>query len=382
MRATKLPEISKLGIVHGRRVLVRASLDVPIKDGVVTNYFRIMRAMPTLLCLTHAGAKVILVTHVGRDPKETVAPLYAVLKEHLRLTYVPHVIGPEVDAAIEKLQDGSVLLLENVRSLEGEVSNDSTLGEKLASYADLYVNDAFAVSHREHASIVGISKHLPSFVGLTFYEEYIQLQKVIQPKKPSLFILGGAKFKTKEPLIKKYVSTYDHVFLGGALANDFFKAKGFEIGNSLVSETDLTGDPLLKNKKLLLPLDVTVDGPKGVRVTDPDGVEKDEKIMDAGPKTIRMLEKHAEKAKTILWNGPLGFYEDGFVDSTRECAKLVAKSSAYSVVGGGDTIASVESLALNDQFSFISTAGGAMMYFLEAGTLPGIEAVLKVKKHA
>lgn len=375
----KLPLITDVDDLKGKRVIVRASLNVPISDGKVTNYFRVMRAMPTLMHLSHAGARVILIAHIGRDPGATVEPVYRVLKEHLDITYVPSVIGSEVNAALEELGDGQVLFIENVRSEKSEIENDGGFAKKLAALGELYVNDAFPVSHREHASIVGIPKYLPSCFGLTFQEEYTQLKAAMKPKHPALFILGGAKFETKQPLVRQYLDIYDRVFVGGALANDFFVAKGYEVGDSLVSEDPSIPEEFLKNDKLLIPIDVTVKNKEKVRVIAPDTVAKGERILDIGPETMAMLEELISGAKAILWNGPLGFYEEGFTKYTQACAERITQSDAYSLVGGGDTIAAIEPLAINDQFGFLSTAGGAMLDFLREGTLPGIDAVLNPK---
>ena len=202
--------------------------------------------------------------------------------------------------------------------------------------------------------------------------------KTLTPESPSLFILGGAKFETKMPLIEKYLALYDHVFVGGALANDVIKAKGFAVGTSLVSEVDLTDSPMLTNPKLLLPSDVIVSSSKNEsRTTTINDVAPDESIVDAGPETIKMLELFIRNAKTILWNGPLGNYEAEFDEQTLACAKLVAEAPGYTVVGGGDTIASIEALNYQNKFNFLSTAGGAMLVFLEHATLPAIEAVMK-----
>ncbi len=372
----ELPVLTKERHLRGMRVLLRTSLDVPIENGVVTNQYRVTQALPTLRHLAHEGAKIILITHVGRDPEETVAPLVSVLQKHLKVTYLPALRGDTVREAIAKLPDGEVLLLENLRSVPGETDNDPAFALELASYADIYVNDAFAVAHRAHASIVGVPEHLHSVVGLNFYEEYARLSRALTPHHPALFILGGAKFETKQPLVLRYLTEYDQVFVGGALANDFFKAKGYEVGMSVLGDVSLKDNPILTHPKLLLPVDVTVDGPNGVRITTPDQVLPGEKILDAGPETVRMLTPHILAAKTILWNGPLGFYEGGFAECTLEVGRLIAKESrGYSVLGGGDTVAAIESLGLHDRYSFVSTAGGAMLEFLEKGTLPGIEAI-------
>jgi phosphoglycerate kinase len=239
----------------------------------------------------------------------------------------------------------------------------------------VFVNDDFAASHREHASLHAICSLLPSYIGLNAEAEYAQLSKTLSPEHPALFLLGGAKFETKMPLVEKFLALYDHVFIGGALANDFFKAKGYEVGTSLVSDMSLVGSPLLSSEKILLPVDVVAVKNGIPRVTTPESVEKDESILDVGPETIGLLSKHIAAAKTILWNGPLGNYEGGFKEQTLACATLVADAEAYSVVGGGDTVASIESLGISSKFGFLSTAGGAMLTFLEDGKLVALEAL-------
>lgn len=378
MQTSKLPFITDRTDLRGKRIIVRASLNVPLENGTVRNYFRLMRAMPTLMHLTHAGAKVIVIGHIGRDPNLSLQPVHEVLKDHLDIAWSDAVVGDAVTKQVEALAEGQALLLQNLRAHEGETKNDPDFAAALAELGDLYVNDSFSVSHREHASIVGLPQHLPSCFGLTFRQEYTQLIKSMDPISPAIFILGGAKFETKQPLIEKYMKKYDTVFVGGALANDFFKAQGYEVGTSLVSKTPVP-DELTQSKKVMLPVDVTVQGEQSIRVTTPDAVEADENILDAGPATVAQLAEYIANASMVLWNGPLGDYERGFGEQTRAVAKLIAESDAYSVVGGGDTIAAIEALALNDQFGFLSTAGGAMLAFLEHGSLVGIDAVTEAR---
>ena len=241
------------------------------------------------------------------------------------------------------------------------MANDPTFARELAALADIFVQDSFDTCHRRHASIVGVPEFLPSYAGLLLEDEIRELSRALRPKHPALAVIGGAKFNTKEPVLATLLKTYDHVFVGGALANDFLKASGQEVGKSFVSNADLTHiKKLLGNSKLVLPV---------------DSVVIDEKILDHGPNTVALLADLAKRAKTILWNGPLGKYEEGFIDATDAFARAVADSGAYSVVGGGDTIASIEGLGLLPRFSFVSTAGGAMLAFLARGTLPGIEAL-------
>ena len=374
--STKIPRsIKALDDIYGMRFLVRTGFNVPIIDGEVQSAYRIKSAIPTILHLVERGARVIILTHVGRDPKNSTRPLLDVLNKFAPTTYVDAVLGEKAHGAVMHMKEGTVLLLENLRACDGEVNNDEELAKTLASYGNFYVNEAFSVSHREHASIVTLPKLLPNFAGLSLLAEQEKLTRALSPEEPSLFILGGAKFETKEPLIEKYADKYTNVFVGGALANDFFKAKGYEVGTSLLSTIDLNDSAVSEKDNILLPVDVIASSDKENRQADCNKVESTEKIVDAGNKTIEMLAPYIAQAKTILWNGPLGSYDEGFDEATKACAKLIAQSNAFSVVGGGDTIAAIESLELEDNFGFLSTGGGAMLKFLENGSLPGIDAL-------
>ncbi len=367
------------GLLRGKRVIVRASLDVPIVDGVVTNEFRVKKALPTITFLQQEGARVIVMTHVGRDPQNATEPIFHCMEKYLSLRHQEGVVGEGVKHLVSTLKDGDVLLLGNLRAHKEEEENDLEFAQILASYADIYVNDAFAVSHRAHASIVGIPAHIPGYAGFTFMEEYEHLSRALTPEHPALFILGGAKFETKQPLIERYASEYDHVALGGALANDFLKARGLPVGESLVSPVDLSTNPLIHKENILVPTDVVAVSDRGAREALVAEVLEDEKILDIGPVSVSELALRIAAAKTILWNGPLGYYEGGYDAATKAVATLIAESKAFSVVGGGDTVAAIESLGLSDKFGFLSTAGGAMLEYLEKGTLPGID-VLNTEK--
>lgn len=380
MAKDKLPFIGEQDGLSGTYVFLRSSLNVPVKDGEVVNQFRLMRGLATIQYLINQGARVILAGHISNsketEQQESLEPIFSLLQAHIPVIFSDEVATPKTTLIRDSLKDGEVLLIENLRRDPREKKNDADFARSLADLADIYVNDAFAVSHREHASLVGIPKFLPSFVGHNFKHEYEELIKMMQPKAPALFILGGAKFDTKMPLIEKYLSVYDHVLVAGALANDLYKAKGYEVGQSLLSGVDVANlKPILEHKKTLIPVDVTVMSSEGVRVTTPEAVEPHETIMDAGPETITMLTPYIEKAKTVLWNGPLGNYEKSFDRQTVELAKVIAKSKAYSLIGGGDTIAAIEHLNCQEQYGFLSTAGGAMLSFLEHGTLPALEAL-------
>jgi phosphoglycerate kinase len=349
---------------------------VPVQFGVVRNEFRIHRALLTLQWLRTQGARVIIVAHIGRKTTDTLAPVAAALQRYIPLTFVSATDGSAVVEAREQMQDGDIIMLENVRQHPHETDPDGSFGATLAHLVDVYVNDAFAASHRTHASLVEVAQQVPSYFGINFMHEYDALTRVMQPAAPALFVIGGAKFDTKLPLIERYLDTYQHIFVGGALANDIYKARGYEVGTSLVSDIDLRQSALVTDARIQVPVDVVVDGPHGRRTCRPDAVLPTESILDAGPETIAQLSPLIRRAKTILWNGPLGNYEAGFGAQTEALAQMVAAAPGYSLIGGGDTIAAVEKLELQDNISFMSTAGGAMLTFLEAGTLPAIDAVV------
>ena len=373
----KLPSVKNIEGLEGKRVLLRASLNVPVESGEVKNSFRVQRALPTIKFLSEAGARVVVIAHLGKGEADSLEPVYRHLQSNLNIKWCPEVTGPVVKTAVDQLEAGGVLLLENLRSDAREKENDTGFAEELAALAEVFVNDAFAASHREHASLVKLPTLLPSYFGFNFIHEYEALSRAVNPPQPALFILGGSKFETKLPLVKEYAKRYSHVFVGGAHANDLFRAQGFEIGQSMVSNSNLEVAGLLEKENILLPVDVTVSGPNGTRLTTPEQVKDDEKILDAGPRTIVLLSEHIKASKLTLWNGPLGSYEEGFAKHTEDLAKVLAEHASYAIVGGGDTVASIQHLDIEDKFSFISTAGGAMLYFLEHGTLPAIEVVIK-----
>jgi phosphoglycerate kinase len=365
--------ITEAGDLKGKYVVLRASLNVPLEDGEVRDRFRLDRALPTMRYLHEQGARVIILSHLGRKPEETLKPVFDVLQRHLPMQWGGPVTSEGFRQRRELMADGDLLMAENLRQDPREKANDAAFVDLLASFGQVYVNDAFAEAHREHASTYGLAAKLPAFAGLTLSQEVQELSKVMDPERPALFLLGGAKFETKMPLVEKYLKLYDHVFICGALINDILKAKGYEVGQSLVSDVSLVGAPFLESPKLIMPIDVMVDGPSGRMSKRPEDVTPEERIMDCGPMTVDMLVTYIEKAKTILWNGPFGAYELGYTESTERTARHVAESEAFSVIGGGDTVAAVEKLKLNDQFGFVSTGGGSTLTFLETGTTSVID---------
>ncbi len=371
----QLRSIADAGDLRGKYVIVRSSFNIPLgDDGKPRNLFRLLRALPTLEYLKKAGARTIIISHIGRKPEETLRPIYEALKERLSLTWGGLITAPEFSALREGMQDGDILLAENLRQDPREEENDDTLSAHIAALGELFVNDGFAEAHRAHASTVGVARLLPAYAGLTLAEEVAELEKAMTPQHPSLFLLGGAKFETKMPLVEKYLASYDRLFIGGALLHDLMKGRGLEVGESLVSDVSLVGASFLESAKIIWPIDVVVDAGDGAHTVRPlEGVASTDRIMDAGPETIAQLAQEIAGAKTVLWNGPFGNYEAGFVEATESAARALAASEAFSIVGGGDTVAAIEKLGLNDDFGFISIGGGAMLEFLEKGSTEAID---------
>jgi phosphoglycerate kinase len=376
-KSKPLPLISKENGLRGKRILVRAALDVTLDgDGAIDNDYRIEAALKTLEFLHTAGARVVVVSHIGRDPERSLRPVAESLAKRLPLSFYEETVGPVAEEKANSLHDGEVLLLENLRRHDGEVSCDESFTQQLSRLGEIYVNDAFSASHRAHASIVGVPKFLPSFAGLQFSEEVTELSAAFNPLHFSVCVLGGAKFETKSPLIEKFLENYDMVFVGGALANDFFRARGFEVGRSMVSDTLTPVEKLMANTKLMLPSDVVVVDAHGrTEVKHPNEVAADEMIVDAGPETGEKLAALIRSAGFVLWNGPFGECEKGFTEQTSTFIRSVQQSKAYTLAGGGDTVKTITKLNARDIFSFISTGGGAMLEYLLKGTLPGIDAL-------
>lgn len=370
--------------LEGKRVLLRLDLNVPIEDGVVMDPYRLERAIETVDFLRAKKAQTIIIAHCEGKDSTTLAPMWHYLNGYFPVEFCPTFFTPESVSKLLELKDGGVLLFENVRNNTGEKENDPEFAKKLSQMADMYVNDAFSVSHRKHASIVGVTEFLPHYAGLLMRQEIEHLSKAFDPLRPFLFILGGAKFDTKLPIIQKYLVSADNVFVGGALANNFLKEKGLEIGTSLVDEGEFEIKEMLQKNgdnnsgKLLLPIDVTVqDAAETISFKKVTEVLPTDYIGDVGSKTLEMLKPYIVAAKTIVWNGPLGNYEKGFTDKTEQLAEMISQSNATTIVGGGDTLASIKKLGIDDKFTFISTGGGAMLDFLVDETLVGIDALNK-----
>lgn len=378
--------VHDIPVLTNTPVLVRAALNVPIADGSVANEYRLRRALGTLRFLAHEGARTVVISHLGEKGTETLEPVAKRLGTLLpQVHFCPSTTGAEARAAVRALLPGHILVLENLRRNRGEVTNDPAFAAELASLADLYVEDSFDTCHRKHASIIGVPTLLPAYAGLLLEEEVHALTAALTPTTPNIAIIGGAKFATKEPVLTKLLLTYAHVFVGGALANDFLRATGHEVGKSLVAD-DAPAHlaDLARHPRLLVPTDVIVvpaaqlsapDAVQHARVKPVRGIGPNDVIVDVGPETSRRLATLIGSATQVLWNGPLGNYERGFSAATDNLAQAIAASQAHAVVGGGDTIAAIEKLGLFSKFSFVSTGGGAMLDFLAYGTLPGISVL-------
>ena len=379
--------------VAGRRVLVRADLNVPISDGAVGDDTRVRAALPTLRALMERGARVIVVSHLGRpkggpSPELSLAPVAARLGELLGqpVRLADAVVGPSVAAAVGALAPGEALLLENVRFEPGEEANDPALARALASLADVYVNDAFGTAHRAHASTVGIAAHLPSCAGYLLRRESETLSALLDnPARPFVGILGGAKVSDKLAVAGNLLERLDALLLGGGMANTFLLAAGHAVGASLC-EPDLADEAaaiLAKGRALgvpiLLPTDVVVASSVAAesgQVVPVAEVPNDAMILDIGPATVAAFAERIAGAGTVFWNGPMGVAErPAFARGTLGVARAVAACDGFTVVGGGDSIAALEATGLADSVSFVSTGGGASLEFLEGRSLPGIAAL-------
>lgn len=376
----KFKTIDQAGDLKGKRVLLRLDMNVAIKDGRVADDFRLRKSFPTISFLKERGAKIIMIGHLENAEIKTFAPVYAYFKNYFPLTFIEKITGPEVTEAVSKMADGDMLLLENLRQHKGEKANDPQFAKELASLGEIYVDEAFSAAHREHASIVGIPALLPGYAGFLFRDEVANLSKSFHPEKPFLFILGGAKFDTKIPLVTKFMEIADYVYITGALSNDCFKQKGMNIGASRVSEEFIDLTAVLNSPKVILPKDAVVKNGDTVSVKRIEDISGEDMMWDAGPESVEDLKQLVQKSKFVLWNGTLGNYEAGFEEGTLKLAQAIAQSEATSVLGGGDTLAAIAKLKIEDQFDFVSSAGGAMLDFLAHETLPGIVALEKSEK--
>jgi len=377
--------------LRDKRVLLRADFNVPLKDGKVADDTRIRKTLPTLRYLREQGARTIICSHLGRPKGRVVEtlrldPVADRLSDYLGTTVikVDHTIDGEVTDQVENLESGGVLMLENTRFHPGEEENDKEFARKLASLADFFVNDAFGASHRAHASTEGVAHYLPAVAGLLMMQEIQVLEKILQePKRPFAAIFGGAKVSHKIEVVHRLLDILDLLLIGGGMANTFLKAKGVEIGKSMVEDRQLeTAGKILKEAgdRISLPVDARVaeefDNRANRKTVGIESVPKGWHIMDIGPKTLALFKDKLDSARMVVWNGPLGVSEmDAFTRGTMAIAEVVANLDAVTVVGGGDSAAAVAGAGVADKMSHVSTGGGAFLDFLGGKELPGIGAL-------
>ncbi len=369
--------IVKADDLTGKRVIVRIDVNTSLgENGVVDpgEDWRIIKSYQTIEYLMEKGACVILMSHIGRDPEESLKPVYEFMRQHIQIGFIPKYDHDLIRNTIENMQHGSAILLENVRSQQGEKNNDSSFLNPIIDICDMYVNDAFSVSHRSHASVDDITSKLPSYFGLQFCDEIHNLAQAITTGEGdhTVLVLGGAKFGTKLDLLKQLLPHIQYALVGGALANVFLRARGLDIGASFADNVDVSD--MIENEKIVLPVDAIDQHGDVVSI---DHIRDEDMILDIGPQTEKLFETIIDHATTVLWNGPMGKYEDGYISGSVAVADSVAKSQAFSVTGGGDTATVILEEELVDSFDFISTGGGAMLDFLVEGTLPAIEALIK-----
>ena len=382
--------------LKGKKVLLRVDLNVPMKSGTITETSRIEKILPTIKLLIEKEAKIIILSHIGRPKGKIVEgmslePISKKISEFLNkeVLFDKNQINENTISKINKISNGSIMVLENIRFNEGEEINDKVFSKKIASLGDIYINDAFSCSHRAHASIEGITKHISSYFGLQITEEINALKRITsEVKKPVTLIIGGSKISTKIKIIKNLIKKFDDIIIVGGMANTMLKYTGSKIGKSIYEHDceNLIKEILEKSKayncQINCPIDVIVS--KNLHGTGKNKeireIENDEMILDIGPKTILSIKKIIDSSNTVLWNGPAGYFENSnFANGTKEIIKIITektlKDKIFSVAGGGETVAAINKFNKFDSFTFVSTAGGAFLEFLEGKKLPGISAI-------
>jgi len=383
-------------ILKGKKVIVRVDLNVPMQNGTITEISRIVKILPTLKLLIEKEAKIVILSHIGRPKGKVVngmslEPISKKLSDllNIEVLFNKNKINEKTLAEINKIPNGSIMMMENIRFYEGEEKNDVSFSKKISNLGDIYVNDAFSCSHRAHSSIEGITKYIPPFCGLQFVEEISALSKITSKiTKPITCIIGGSKISTKIKIISNLIKNFDNIIIVGGMGNAMLKNTGINIGKSVCDDgyKDLVEEILTKSKihdcQIHYPLDVVVskelDG--NGKIKEINKVNDDEMILDIGPKTITSIKKIVDKSNTVLWNGPAGYFENpNFANGTKEILEIIAnkksKGKIYAVAGGGETVAVINKFNKLDSFNFVSTAGGAFLEYLEGKELPGIKAL-------
>ncbi len=395
-----MKSLRNLKDLRNKRALLRVDFNIDMDErGEILDDFRIRAVLPTIKYLLDKKAKIIILSHLGRptgrpilkskiknkksklqckiqNEKYSLRPIAKYLENLLKrkVKFLPDCIGEKVEKEVGKMKDGGIAMLENLRFYEGEEKNDAEFAKSLAKLGDVYVNDAFGVSHRANASVAAITKYLPFYAGLLLEKEIENLSKILKnPESPCVLVLGGAKIETKLPVLNYLKNKADKILIGGVVANVFLKALGFEIGKSKSEEgygKDI--EEIMKSDKIILPQDVRTES--GIKETGDVG--KEEKILDIGPKTAKLFGHFIKEAKTVIWNGPMGFIEDKrFIKSSIKIVNFIAKNKNFTIVGGGETLIVLNKAGVFDKIKFVSTGGGAMLEFLAGKKLPGIEAL-------
>lgn len=385
----ELRSINKVALKN-QRVLLRLDLNVPIKNGRVPKdgQERILRALPTIKFLLAKKASIIIVAHLGRPDgqvvdKYSLKPVALALQKILgkKIIFWSGDFASHIENS-RQLKSGQIVLLENIRFYPAEQKGDKVFGKKLSQLADIYVNDAFGNIHRSDASMQAITYYLPSYAGFLLQDEIKNLSSILASRQGLVVILGGAKISSKIGLLKKFNKIADHILIGGAMANTFLKSQGYEVGNSVVDKDDVLTAKKLVSKKMLLPLDLVVATSKDAKISrnvTVDKVPKQAYILDLGPQTIHNYLQTLQKAKLIVWNGPLGYFENKlFIKGSKDLLTAVLKTKAKTIIGGGETVELLKKLHLEKKATFVSTGGGAMLEFLEGKKLPALER-LRIK---
>ena len=383
-------------ILKGKKVILRVDLNVPMKDGSISEVSRIVKILPTIKLLIEKKAKIIILSHIGRPKGKIVngmslEPISKKLSDllNIEVLFNKNQINEKTFAEIDKISDGSVMMMENIRFYEGEEKNEDSFSKKISSLGDIYINDAFSCSHRAHSSIVGITKYIPSYCGLQFIEEINALKKITSKiTRPITCIIGGSKISTKIKIISNLIKDFDNIIIVGGMGNAMLKNTGINIGKSVCDDgyKYLVEEILKKSEthdcQIYYPLDVvvskTLDGNGSIKKINE--VDNDEMILDIGPKTIASIKNIVEDSNTVLWNGPAGYFENlNFANGTKKILEIIAdkriKDKIYAVAGGGETVAVINKFNKLDTFNFVSTAGGAFLEYLEGKELSGIKAL-------
>ena len=383
-------------ILKGKKVLLRVDLNVPMKNGAITETSRIEKILPTIKLLIEKEAKIIILSHIGRPKGQIVdrmslEPISKKLSQYLNIEILfnKNKINENTIFEINKISNGSIMMLENIRFHEGEEANNDEFSKKISTLGDIYINDAFSSSHRAHASIEGITKYLPSYFGLQITEEINALKRLTSEiEKPITLIIGGSKISTKIKIIKNLIKKFDNIIIVGGMANTMLSHTGYKIGKSIYEHScgslikEILENSISYNCKVTCPMDVVVSKKMdGIgKIKDINNIEEDEIILDIGPKTIDSIKKTINNSNTVLWNGPAGYFENpNFENGTKKILEIITEKTVinkiFSVAGGGETVAAINKFKKSNSFTFVSTAGGAFLEYLEGKTLPGIKAL-------